>query len=103
MLDPKLERILNQLLESARGKRYEFISLEHVLLALISKDDETQVILEACGADLKSLAVKLEDFIKAHCPQVDQEILNQDPDWRPELTMAFHRLLQRAAIQVQSA
>lgn len=103
MLDPKLERILNQLLESARNKRYEFISLEHVLLALTSKDEETQEILEACGADLKQLKSKLEEFVKAHCPQVSEEFLQADPEWRPELTMAFHRLLQRAAIQVQSA
>jgi ATP-dependent Clp protease ATP-binding subunit ClpA len=103
MLDPKLERILNQLLESARSMRYEFISLEHVLHALVTKDDETQEILEACGTDLKLLKSKLEEFIKSHCPQVSDEFLKQDPEWRPELTMAFHRLLQRAAIQVQSA
>lgn len=103
MLDPKLERLLNQLLESARLKRFEFVSLEHVLLALTSKDEETQEILEACGADLKELAKKLDEFIQSHCPPVAQEIVNSDPEWRPELTMAFHRLLQRAAIQVQSA
>ena len=103
MLDPKLERILNQLLESAKSMRYEFISLEHVLLALVTKDDETQEILEACGTELKLLRTKLEEFVKSHCPQVSEEFLKQDPEWRPELTMAFHRLLQRAAIQVQSA
>ena len=103
MLDPKLERILNQLLESARNNRYEFISLEHILLALISKDEETKEILEACGADLKLLKAKLEEFLKSHCPQVSEEFASRDPEWRPELTMAFHRLLQRAAIQVQSA
>ncbi len=103
MLDPKLERILNQLLESARLSRYEFISLEHVLLALITKDDETKEILEAAGADLAKLKTKLEEFLKNHCPQVTEEFLASDPEWRPELTMAFHRLLQRAAIQVQSA
>lgn len=103
MLDPKLERILNQLLESARAMRYEFISLEHVLLALVTKDEEAQEILEACGTDLKLLQKKLEEFIKGHCPLVSAEFLQQDPEWRPELTMAFHRLLQRAAIQVQSA
>ncbi len=103
MLDPKLERILNQLLESAKTMRYEFISLEHVLLALVTKDDETQEILEACGTELKLLQSKLEEFVKSHCPQVSEEFLKQDPEWRPELTMAFHRLLQRAAIQVQSA
>lgn len=103
MLDPKLERILNQLLESARLKRYEFISLEQVLLTLVAKDEETQEILEACGADLTKLKSKLEDFVQNHCPTVTEDFLAQDPDWRPELTMAFHRLLQRAAIQVQSA
>ncbi len=103
MLDPKLERILNQLLESARATAYEFISLEHVLHALVTKDEEAQEILEACGADLRLLQTKLEEFIKAHCPQVSESFLEQDPEWRPELTMAFHRLLQRAAIQVQSA
>jgi ATP-dependent Clp protease ATP-binding subunit ClpA len=103
MLDPKLERILNQLLESARLSRYEFISLEHVLLALITKDDETKEILEAAGCDLGKLKAKLEEFLKNHCPQVSEEFLAGDPEWRPELTMAFHRLLQRAAIQVQSA
>ncbi len=103
MLDPKLERILNQLIESARLKRYEFVSLEHVLLALSTRDEETQEILEACGADLSLLTRKLEEFIKSHCPEVAAEIPQNDPEWRPELTMAFHRLLQRAAIQVQSA
>ena len=103
MLDPKLERILNQLLETARANRYEFVSLEHVLLAMISKDEETKEILEAAGADLTLLKSKLEDFLKSHCPQVTPEVAAADPEWRPELTMAFHRLLQRAAIQVQSA
>lgn len=103
MLDPKLERLLNQLLESAKIDKYEFISLEHILLALITKDEETQEILEACGGDLKKLIPKLEEFIKNHCPMVPDEIIQSDPNWHPELTMAFHRLLQRAAIQVQSA
>ncbi len=103
MLDPKLERILNQLLESARQKRFEFVSLEHVLLALATKDEETQEILEAVGCDQKLLIDKLEEFIKGHCPLVSEDVVTADPEWRPELTMAFHRLLQRAAIQVQSA
>lgn len=103
MLDPKLERILNQVLESARTSKFEFVSLEHVLLALSSKDEETIEILEACGANLMQLRRKLEDFLKDHCPKVTDEFLASEPEWRPELTMAFHRLLQRAAIQVQSA
>lgn len=103
MLDPKLEHLLNQVLESARSRRYEFVSLEHVLLALASKDDEAMQILVACGANLTELTKKLEDFLAKNCPRISDEIWDSDPDWRPELTMAFHRLLQRAAIQVQSA
>ncbi len=103
MLDPRLERILNQLLETAKIKRYEFISLEHILLTLITKDEETREILEACGGDLKPLVRKLEDFIQDQVPLVPESIIANDPSWHPELTMAFHRLLQRAAIQVQSS
>jgi len=102
MLDPKLERTLNQLLESARRDAYEFVSLEHILLTLITKDEEAQEILEACGCDLKELHNKLKKFIEEQCPKVGEDV-TADPEWRPELTMAFHRLLQRAAIQVQSA
>lgn len=103
MLDPKLERLLNQLLESARQKRFEFVSLEHVLLALASHDEETIRILSECGADINDLCLKLEEFLTKNCPTLTEEVIAQDPEWRPELTMAFHRLLQRAAIQVQSA
>ena len=66
MLDPKLERILNQLLEAARLKRFEFVSLEQVLHALITKDEEAQEILEAVGTDIKLLVSKLEEVIKGH-------------------------------------
>ncbi len=103
MLDPKLERLLSQLLESARAGRYEYVSLEHVLLALASKDEESMQILVACGANITELCKKLEEFLSLNCPRVSNETFESDPDWRPELTMAFHRLLQRAAIQVQSA
>jgi ATP-dependent Clp protease ATP-binding subunit ClpA len=103
MLDPKLERLLNQVLEAARSRRYEFVSLEHVLLALASKDEEAMQILTACGCGLPDLCKKIEAFLLSNCPRVSEETVESDPEWRPELTMAFHRLLQRAAIQVQSA
>jgi len=100
MLDPKLEKSLNFAVESARLGRHEFVSLEHVLLALAVHNDEAHTILEACGADLKKLRRNLEDFISKHCPTVPDDIVDNDPNWRPELTLSFHRLLQRAAFQV---
>ncbi len=102
MLDPKLELALSHAVEEARNNGFEYVSLEQVLLALVQKDPETQEILEACGADLDDLSQELEDFLDENCPQVDAE-KSQQADWRPELTLAFHRMLQRAAIQVQSA
>lgn len=103
MLDPKLERSLNFAVEWARNKHFEFVSLEHVLWALSSKDDEARKILLACGVDLSSLVREIEDFVNRQHPKVEKSVYASDPEWRPELTMAFHRLLQRAAFQVQSA
>lgn len=103
MLDPKLERSLNQAVDSARTGSYEFVSLEQVLLSLVQIDEEAKEILTACGVDLNALESQLEIFIQQHCPRVESREKTKDPNWRPELTMAFHRLLQRAAIQVQSS
>ncbi|NCN41591.1 ATP-dependent Clp protease ATP-binding subunit ClpA [bacterium] len=103
MLDPRLERILTETVEDALKNRHEYVSLEHILLGLLQKDPSTQEILSNCGVDLSGLEKDLTEFIKEHFPKVSQEVLDEDPEWRPELTMAFHRLLQRAAIQVQSS
>lgn len=103
MLDPRLERILTETIEDALKERHEYVSLEHILMGLIQKDQATQEILSSCGADLSQIETDLEEFLANHFPTVSEEMIDQDPEWRPELTMAFHRLLQRAAIQVQSA
>ncbi len=103
MLDPRLERILTETIEEALKARHEYVSLEHILMGLLQKDQNTQEILSSCGADLALLEHDLEEFLDNHFPTVSEEMIEEDPDWRPELTMAFHRLLQRAAIQVQSA
>lgn len=103
MLDPKLEDSLNQAVESAQKDGHEFVSLEHILLELVKKNQEAKEILKACGADLKTLTASLETHISETCPVVSKEDRQNTTDWKPELTLAFHRLLQRSAIQVQSA
>ena len=103
MLDPRLERILTETIEEAMKARHEYVSLEHILMGLIQKDQSTQEILRNCGADITILEHDLEEFLSNHFPTISEEVIEDDPDWRPELTMAFHRLLQRAAIQVQSS
>ncbi len=100
MLDPKLERSFNFAFDLATQHGAEFVSLEHVLLALASHDQEAQEILKACGVDFDSLIQDLEDFIEVnHSGVIDP----QSGHGRPEMTKALHRLLQRAYVQVQSS
>lgn len=103
MIEAHLEQTLNQAVRHAHLERHEFVTLEHVLLALVEHNSEAQKILSACGIDLAQLKEKLISHLRANCPQVPEKEVKADPQWRPELTMAFHRLLQRAAVQVQSA
>ncbi|MEO0337190.1 MAG: AAA family ATPase, partial [Pseudomonadota bacterium] len=102
MLHPHLESSLNKAVAIAEDNSYEYVSLELVLLALTIHNPEAQEILKACGADLSYLNTELLSYCEKNLPQVPQSVADRD-DWKPELTLAFHRLLQRAAIQVQSA
>ena len=102
MLNPKLEESLNQAMIHATQEQHEYIHLEHILLALI-KNPEAQEIFSACGASISSLKKSLEGFIEQNCQKVPKETLTQNANWKPEFTLAFHRVMQRAAIQVQSA
>ena len=102
LLNPELEESLNQAIEHATQEQHEYVSLEHILLAL-TNNPEGKEILEACGACLKSLKQYLSDFIKIHSHKVSNKVLKENPHWKPEFTLTFHRLVQRAAIQVQGA
>jgi len=108
VLSSNLEKHLNMAATFAKEHRHEFVSLEHVLLALL-RDPEVIEILKACGGDIAALTRDLETFLDQHCPRVRyQKAEGDDSDgaldnWKPEFTLACHRLLQRAVIQVQSA
>ncbi|MEK6554592.1 MAG: ATP-dependent Clp protease ATP-binding subunit ClpA [Bdellovibrionota bacterium] len=102
MLNPKLESSLNEAVRIAAENHHEFVSLEHVLLALLDNPDANDILL-ACGVNLSNLKKDLEGYVTGHSPVVSDEVIKNFPAWKPELTIAFHRLLQRAAIQVQSA
>ena len=104
MLDPKLERSFNFAFDLATGHGAEFVSLEHVLLALVTHDKEAQEILKACGVDFDVLIQNLEDFIEDHHAHVlNPQGGHANSNQRPEMTKALHRLLQRAYVQVQSS
>ncbi len=114
MLSSNLEKFLNIAANLAKTARHEFVSLEHILLAFLG-DPETNEILLACGANISELRKNLEQFIDRYSPRVNlsntQIAIGDDLDdhtpsietYKPEFTLACHRLLQRAVLQVQSS
>ncbi|MDB6062293.1 MAG: ATPase with chaperone, ATP-binding subunit [Verrucomicrobiaceae bacterium] len=98
MLSKDLEVTLNQAFKGARLKRHEFMTVEHLLLALI--DNETAAkVLRACGADLGKLRVDLTDFVDSTTPLIP----DGDPHRETQPTLGFQRVLQRAVFHVQSS
>ncbi len=109
MLSPNLEKRINQAAVFAKLHHHEFVSLEHLLMALLD-DPEGEEILSACDVDLPSLKRKLGKFINEHSPRINEKTLEREAsdsepasEYQPEFTLACHRVLQRAIIQVQSA
>jgi ATP-dependent Clp protease ATP-binding subunit ClpA len=100
MLSNELEYCLNDAFQRARDERHEFITVEHLLLALL---DTPQVIeiLKACGADLVRLRREIKEFIDASTPRLRGEEEDESTDVQP--TLGFQRVLQRAVFHVQSS
>lgn len=97
MLSKELEATLNSAFQNARQKRHEFITVEHLLLALIDNAAATQV-LRACGMDLNVLKRDLSTFLEETTPKLSKK---DDRDTQP--TLGFQRVLQRAVFHVQSS
>lgn len=105
MLSRELERLLSEAAELAKIQRHEFITSEHILLTL-TRSPYIVEILEACGANVQRLKKQLEADIQKNSPTVTKEqieLAGGDGLWMPEFTLAAHRLLQRAAMQVQNS
>jgi ATP-dependent Clp protease ATP-binding subunit ClpA len=97
MLSKELEFTLNLAFKEAREKRHEFLTVEHLLLALT--DNPTAVnVLRACGADLERLKQELEAFLDETTPLLPPEDTRET-----QPTLGFQRVLQRAILHVQSA
>jgi ATP-dependent Clp protease ATP-binding subunit ClpA len=97
MLSKELEYTLNVAFREAREKRHEFVTVEHLLLALVDEPVAAKV-LRACGADLDRLRQELAEFIDQNTP-----ILPTDEDRETQPTLGFQRVLQRAVFHVQSS
>jgi len=97
MLSSNLEKTLGNSYQLATSKKHEFVTLEHLLFCLI-EDKDALSVLKACGVDIFLLRKKLDDFIYNELKNL-QETFNGEP----KLTIGFQRVLQRAAIHVQSS
>ncbi|MFZ1445318.1 MAG: ATP-dependent Clp protease ATP-binding subunit ClpA [Candidatus Dechloromonas phosphoritropha] len=97
MIAQELEVSLHMAFVEARQKRHEFITVEHLLLALIDNPSAAEA-LRSCGAKPESLRKDLTNFINEHTPTVSGE---DDIDTQP--TLGFQRVIQRAILHVQSS
>ncbi|MBV1786600.1 ATP-dependent Clp protease ATP-binding subunit ClpA [Marinobacterium sp. D7] len=98
MLNRELEETLSTAFKSARDKHHEFMTVEHLLLALLDNRQAAEV-LHACGADFDRLRQQLSVFIDETTPLLPQNV----PNLETQPTLGFQRVLQRAVFHVQSS
>ena len=98
MLNKELEYTLSQAFKYAKTNRHEFVTVEHLLLALLKNMSVIQV-LEACNTHIESLEGALTEFIEQHTPVLPMI----DMEYNVQPTVGFQRVLQRAVFHVQSA
>ncbi len=97
MLSKELELTLNSAFREAREKRHEFMTVEHLLLALLDNPAASKV-LKACGAEIDKLRDELTEYLGESTP-----VLPVKDDRETQPTLGFQRVLQRAVFHVQSS
>lgn len=123
MMSKKLELILNSAIKRANQLRHEYLTLETILLELVSSDAQVQEILRSCGVEPMVVQRELEDFIQdasnfSILDQTQISLLSQKQfvdeelrelaresgiEYQPEISTSLQRVIQRAAIHVQSS
>ena len=98
MLSKDLEVTLNLAFKEARSKRHEWMTVEHLLLALLDNTVAVDV-LKAVGADIDRLRKELHEFIESTTPLIPAG----DSERETQPTLGFQRVLQRAVFHVQSS
>jgi ATP-dependent Clp protease ATP-binding subunit ClpA len=93
----ELQASFKQAITDAKAMRHEYLTLEHLLLAL-TKEPKTQKVLTACGASVKRLRQRLESFLKSTVEKLPEGVSAE-----PQQTIGIERVLQRAAIHALSA
>jgi ATP-dependent Clp protease ATP-binding subunit ClpA len=105
MIAKELQATLSRAYTEARTRRHEFVTLEHLLLALID-DPKAGKALDACRVNKKKLRASIEAFFEENVeplPGGDDADDADDEDWEPHQTLAVERVLQRAAIHAISS
>ncbi len=97
MFSDQLKTAMNEAFKQANMKRHEFVTPEHLLLALLD-DAEAQDVLKNVGADMDGLRNKLREFIDSHTPLIPAG----DQRRETEPTLGFTRVVHRAVFHVQS-
>ncbi len=97
MIAQELEVSLHMAFVEARQKRHEFITVEHLLLALL-ENPSAQEVLKACAAKIDELKKALSEFIEQHTP-----IVAGDGEVNTQPTLGFQRVIQRSILHVQSS
>jgi ATP-dependent Clp protease ATP-binding subunit ClpA len=98
MLNRDLEATLNTAFKEARAKHHEFMTVEHLLLSLVSNEAAKEVLI-ACGAEVDRLSKDLQDFVDSTTPLLSEA----DAERETQPTLGFQRVLQRAVFHVQSS
>ncbi|GAC1455448.1 MAG: ATP-dependent Clp protease ATP-binding subunit ClpA [Steroidobacteraceae bacterium] len=97
MLSNELEFCLNDAFHQAREARHEYLTVEHLLLAIL-ETPKVREVLRGCGADLARLKQELKNHIAQSTPKLDE---GEEREVQP--TLGFQRVLQRAVFHVQSS
>ena len=96
MIAQELEVTLHMAFMDARQRKHEFVTVEHLLLALLDNPSAAE-ILKACDIDVTDLRKVLLEFIEEHTPQIKSKDIDTQP------TLGFQRVIQRAILHVQSS
>ena len=97
MLSKELEQTINEAFRAAKAKRHEFLTVEHLLIALLDNNDAIRV-LKACCVDVGGLRADLIEFIDSTTP-----LISPEDEIETQPTLGFQRVLQRAVFHVQSS
>ena len=124
MMSKKMEMIINSAIKMANKLRHEYLTLEGTLYAMICDDDQVFQVIQACGVDPVEIRTELEEFITSTdrglsiltVDQIEELSKKQFGDedlrnlarksgilYQPEISMSLQRVLQRAAVHVQSS